>query len=292
MIAVSNHAVSVSIIVLVLFIAFLAVMGGLLVKLVVNTRKDGAGAASGCMLATGFGALTLLLAGLAFGASALTIGVAAGPDVVEETLSRLEDLEHRDRNHAEHPGTAHGGDARRAASSNDATKRESVRRELDAALDEAGRAYDDALETARAAGADAREDIRGALQEAAQAMREARETVREALREVHAAVRDEPARPAGPRMELRIDVTGDPGPALAELVERVVGTEPECVIAREEGGGTARWTFSVPQPPTEQVGALEDRLREELGRLELPAGVRVEFRDVVLQDRGAGPAGK
>ncbi|TAJ03263.1 MAG: hypothetical protein EPO68_17610 [Planctomycetota bacterium] len=284
MIAVSNHSVAVSIVVLCLFIAFLIAMGAFLVKLVVHARKDGSGALSGCLLATGFGFLTIVLAAFAFAAGAVTIGVAAGPDIVDETLTRLDGIERRAAEHRR-SSDSQPSDSER----NDAQRRDTVRREVDAALDEAARAYDEALATARDAGATARSDVRAALQEAAQAMQEARDTMREALRDVRTAVRDRDgaaphAAPAGPRMELRLDVTGDPGEALAQLVDRVVGHEAEVAILREEGGGTARWVFVVPARPTEQVAALEDELRAELAKLALPDGVRVEFRDVVLQD--------
>jgi 2'-5' RNA ligase len=143
------------------------------------------------------------------------------------------------------------------------------------------------MAAARDAGATARDEVHSALQEAARAMQEAREAMRDALRDVRTAVREhdgnaEHAAPASPHMELRFDVTGDPGEALAQLVDRVVGHETEVAILREGGGGTARWVFAVPARPTEQVAALEDELRAELAKLALPERVRVEFRDVVL----------
>ncbi|MBM3977214.1 MAG: keratin [Planctomycetes bacterium] len=262
----------VALIVLLIFVAFLIAMGALLVTLVTGARKEGAGGGSGCLLALGFGLLTAFLALLAFSAGVVAIGVAAGPDLIDDLESRFERIDR-------HVPSAPGSERPRGS---EAAK---LREELEAAMREAEQAYDEALRGAQDAGREVQQELRAALQEAADALREAREAAREAADELGQELPGGPALPQGPGLVLRFDVHGDPGPGLSELVERVGGQSAELVVHRPpDSDGPARWSFRLPTRSTAEVTALEDALREQLASLELPAGARVEFRDVVLQD--------
>jgi hypothetical protein len=270
--AATNRSTLVALVVLLIFVAFLIAMGALLVKLVLGARRDGAGNGSGCLLGLGFGLLTAFLALLAFVGGVMTIGVAAGPDLLDDIESRFERSERQ----------VHvTPDPDRSVRSEAAAWRE----DLEAAVRESEQAYEEALKSAQAAGREVQQDLRAALKDAADALREARETAREAADELGQRLPDGPALPAGPGLELRFDVHGDPGAGLGELVERVGGQAAELVVHRPaEADGPARWSFRLPARSTAEVAALEDELREQLALLELPAGARVEFRDVVLQD--------
>jgi hypothetical protein len=307
--AASSHPAGISLTILILFLAFLFGLGWLLVRLVSNARKDGSGAFSGCLLAVGFGALTLVLAGIAFACAVTVVALSVGPETLHQ-YERHWGIGHshgsgqarsaRDseiENTAEH--AEHAEDDADDADAESADAAAQLHADLGDALQEARSAYAEALRSAHAAGTEVHDELRAALRDAATALREAREAAQDARREAARALAKAGAETedthgesvtegrdsATPALQLRFDVRGEPGPQLAQLVERLSGESARLSIVRAKPGtNETQWVFGIARRSPQDVSRLEDELRTALAAASFSDGSHVEFRDVVLQD--------